>query len=276
MIKEPKVQKCPLQAQISPLGGICASGGVKPPIKRYTFLKRQKNADYEAGLVRLDRVYPNEVKPEPVHKEAGIEIPPFESCLLTTKSDKKEGGKVTEIWVKTRPKWLTDLLGWNIDPETGEAVPSEVYQTNDFKVSNGKKIKALDSFCKHYQPLYRSRKVTLLFFTFTRANYSRIDWKQMTEIVSKYLKRLGYMVRGYVWTAEISNDMHYHFHLCVAIDRVQWKTIPESLKFEKIWGQRTEIEFVKKNVRHYMAKYFAKCEYRAIGKRSYGKSKKFL
>jgi hypothetical protein len=50
--------------------------------------------------------------------------------------------------------------------------------------------------------------------------------------------------------------------------------IPEELKFEDLWGQRTEIDFVKKNIRHYMAKYFAKHNSRAIGRRSYGISRK--
>ncbi|NBX28766.1 MAG: hypothetical protein EBR55_11105, partial [Chitinophagia bacterium] len=38
--------------------------------------------------------------------------------------------------------------------------------------------------------------------------------------------------------------------------------IPKLLKFDKIWGQRTEIDFVKKNVVGYMSKYFAKSNLR--------------
>jgi hypothetical protein len=90
------------------------------------------------------------------------------------------------------------------------------------------------------------------------------------------MKREGLNLRGFIWTAEISDNLHFHYHLCIAIDRVNWKTIPERLKFEKAWGQRTEIDFVKKNVRHYMAKYFAKCDARVLYKRSYGKSNKYL
>jgi hypothetical protein len=231
------------------------------PQKVYTFLSRHKNPDFEAGVVKL---------------ETSPKTTPFESCLITTKSDKITPQKTGEILVKTRPKWFTDLLGWEIDPETGEVTPTDIYTANDFTVSNGKKIKSLDAFCAKYQPLYKARKVTLLFLTFTRATHSRLLWKDMIDLIKVRMKREGLNLRGFIWTAEISDNLHFHYHLCIAIDRVNWKTIPERLKFEKAWGQRTEIDFVKKNVRHYMAKYFAKCDARVLYKRSYGKSNKYL
>ena len=273
MLTAPKVKQTAVKGDLKPVEGFSSLKQGKPPIKRYTYLKLNRNPDYEGGLRRLDRVYGTDAEGS---GGVGGESPPLNLVYKAISRTKSEGKKPTEIWVKTQPKWTTDLLAWQVDELTGEAIPTEVYQTNDFKKSNGKKIKSLDAFCGYYQPLYRKRKVTLLFFTFTRANYARLEWKQMMDVVVEYLKRLGLERRGYVWTSEISEDLHYHFHLCVAIDRVKWKTIPPSLKFETIWGQRTEIDFVKKNIRHYMAKYFAKCDPRAIGKRSYGKSKKFL
>jgi len=227
-----------------------AEKGLKLP--KYTFLSRHKNPEYEGGVKRL----------------------PFESCLITTK-----GSKIAnEIWVKTRPKWYTNLMGYEIDPETGEATPKEIYQSDDFKCSNGKKIKSLDKFCAFYQPLYKKRNVTLFFLTFTRANYARLPWVYMVKIILQYFKRAGLNVRGHIWTAEISDKLHWHYHMCIATDRVNWKLsgVPKELKFENLWGQRTEIDFVKKNVRHYMAKYFAKCDFRIIGKRSYGISRKLM
>jgi hypothetical protein len=251
----------PNKPKISPKKALNEGKQAKTPKKVYTFVNRRKNPEYEGGVVRL------EVAPK---------TPPFESCLLTTKSDRNLGEKANEIWVKTRPKWYTDLMGWELDEETGEITPKEIYTANDFTVSNGKKIKALDKFCNKYQPLYRAKKVTLLFLTFTRANYSKIEWKKMIDAIRKRIEREGLKIRGFIWTAEISDNLHYHFHLCISIDRVNWKTIPERMKFDDLWGQRTQIDFVKKNVRHYMAKYFAKCDARIIGKRSYGKSNKFL
>lgn len=256
-----KVIREPVKAKISPVEPQIRAKQGKKPKKVYTYLKRRKNPEYEGGVVRI---------------EVPRNTPPFESCLLTTKSDRNSGPKTAEIWVKTRPKWYTDLMGWEVDEETGETLPAEIYTANDFTVSNGKKIKALDRFCEKYQPLYRQKKVTLLFLTFTRANYARIEWKDMIDSIKVRMKREGLNLRGFIWTAEISDNLHFHYHICLCIDRVKWSTIPERMKFENLWGQRTEIDFVKKNIRHYMAKYFAKCDARVIGKRSYGKSNKYL
>jgi hypothetical protein len=99
----------------------------------------------------------------------------------------------------------------------------------------------------------------------------------MSKIVIQYFKRLGIEVRGHIWTAEVSNQLHWHYHMCVSTDRVKLEggKFPELLKFDNIWGQYTDIDFVKKNIKHYMSKYFAKCDYRVIGSRSYGCSRKF-
>jgi hypothetical protein len=110
----------------------------------------------------------------------------------------------------------------------------------------------------------------------------------MSKIVIQYYKRLGINVRAHIWTAEVGTekyditnnpeDLHWHYHMCVATDRVNLKgaKFPELLKFDNIWGQYTDIDFVKKNIRHYMSKYFAKCSYRVIGSRSYGCSRKLI
>jgi hypothetical protein len=230
----------------------------KNPKKVYTFLKRLKNPTYEEAIKRL----------------------PFEACLYTTNGSKKKGQNEVkikkEVHVKTQPKWYTDLMEWEVNESTGEMFPKGVYTSNDFKCSNGKKIKSLDRFCKYYQPLYKQKKVTLWFLTFTQANKAKIPFNTMSKIVIQYFKRLGIDVRGHIWTAEVSDDLHWHYHMCVATDRVKLEggKFPELLKFDNIWGRYTDIDFVKKDVRHYMAKYFAKCDYRVIGSRSYGCSRK--
>ena len=108
----------------------------------------------------------------------------------------------------------------------------------------------------------------------------------MIKIIVQYFKRLGLNVRGHIWTCEIGTktyektnnpeDLHWHYHVCICIDRKRFDRIPKLIKFDNIWGQRTEIDFVKKNVRHYLAKYFAKHNARVIGTRSYGISRKLL
>jgi hypothetical protein len=225
------------------------------PGKAYSFLSKYNNPEYEAGIRRL----------------------PFESCLYTPNGSKKKAQNTpNEVFVKTKPKWFTDLMEWEIIPESGEVLAKGVYTTNDFKRSNNSKIKALDRFCEKYQPLYAERKVTLFFLTFTRANFARLTWHTMSKLVMQYFKRLGMDVLGHVWTAEISESLHWHYHICVSTKRVDFRKsgIPEGLKFEDLWGQRTEIDFVKKNIRHYMAKYFAKHNARAVGRKSYGISRK--
>ena len=238
------------------------------PKKVYKFHKRVKNELFDSGVKRLS----------------------FEACLITTNGSKNEhkNGK-NEIHIKTQPKWYTYLNAHELDTNTGELLPTnEIYVSDDFKCSNGKKIKSLDRFCKYYQPLYQDRVVTLWFLTFTQANKAKISFNTMSKIVIQYYKRLGINVRAHIWTAEIGTekyditknpaDLHWHYHMCVATDRVNLKgaKFPELLKFDNIWGQYTDIDFVKKNIRHYMSKYFAKCSYRVIGSRSYGCSRKLI
>jgi hypothetical protein len=211
----------------------------------------------------------------------GLRTVPLRSCLKRNNAVFfSSNSQVLEpvIEVKTQPKWLTSL-GYNeIDTDTGE-VQEKTYISDDFKAGNRRKIKALDAFAGLYQPLFRSRKVTLLFHTFTQANQANMTFRSMlTDNVKRhYEKVMGLPVLGFIWTMEISERLHVHYHLCVAVPRFSIKggQIPDELKFEKLWGRRTGVEFVKKNIRHYLAKYFAKNNSRAIGMRSYGKSKRF-
>lgn len=188
--------------------------------------------------------------------EQGLQVIPFESCLIHNKSDR--------ILIETKPKWLTTLAKNTWSDEFQDWGVTEVLETNNFKSANYRKIKALDKFCSKYQPMYTKREVTLFFMTFTNAPKCR-PWKEMMGIISHYFKRTGFPILDYIWTAEISEGLHFHYHLCIATSRMNLKNkkIPELLKFDKLWGQRTEIDFVKKNVRHYMAKYFAKNNARA-------------
>lgn len=210
--------------------------------------------------------------------ELGRKSLSFESCLVHDKSHffRYENGQ--KLIIKTLPKWLTNLQAWKRDQESGEDNMVGLLQTDEFKASNYRKIKALDKFCNYYQPKYQEKEVTMLFLTFTRANYAKKDWKSMVNHIKETFKRIEIPVLGFVWTSEVSLDygIHWHYHMCIAIDRVNWKKIPKQLKFESVWGQRTQIDFVKKNIKHYMAKYFAKHNARVEGFRSYGKSSKYI
>lgn len=221
--------------------------------RSYSFRNRVKNPLFEAGL-KLLPVAPN--------------TPLLRSCLIHDNAEKS-------VQVKNAPKWLTNLSEIAVN-EDGEIVSEGVYTTDEIKSSNGRKILALDRFCDHYQPKYQSREVSLLFHTFTRANHSNLTMRGMLDNVKyHYRKMLNRQIRGYIWTAEVSQKGHWHYHLAVAVDRINFRgsKIPDELKFEDLWGQRTGVEFVRKNIRHYMAKYFAKENARVIGTRSYGISR---
>jgi hypothetical protein len=222
----------------------------------YHWLKTTKNPEYDNGLKSL----------------------PFESCLIHNFGNKfasENSPNSCLVSVQTKPKYITQLAREKFNPKTDNWEGYSIIETNSFKQANHRKIKALNRFCEKYQPLYKDKKVTLYFLTFTRMNKARLTFKTMMRIVTQYFKRIDFPVKDYIWTLEVSENLHAHYHLCLAVDRMQLKNgnIPKQLKFNKIWGQRTEIDFVKKNVRNYLSKYFAKNNYRLQGYYSYGISK---
>ena len=242
-------------------------------LQNFSFRKHEKNPGYEAGLRKL----------------------PFDTCLIhnnaeilpaslggasrvrTSPWDRGTNGRIS---VKTAPKWITTLGCEEVETDTGEMIPG-VYVTNDFRSANNRKIKALDAFCGYYQPMYARKEVSLMFHTFTQANKANLDFASMLDNVRyHYAEQLQRPVRGYIWTLELKPNekmggFNMHYHAGVAIDRIEINKLPAHLKFDDLWGQRTEIEFVRKNIRHYMAKYFAKQNARADGFRSYGRSRLF-
>jgi hypothetical protein len=199
----------------------------------------------------------------------GVKILPLRSCLI---HDNSAVFRAKEIHVKTEPKWFTDLWCDIVQMNSGEIIGSEIYTTNEIKSSNARKIKRLDAFCSHFQPLYERKDISMLFFTLTLANQSKMTISGIVDVIKKRCKRRGITFHGYIWTSEISETLHWHYHLAVSIDRINIRGIgiPTWLKLESVWGARTQIEFVRKNIRHYMAKYFAKENARIIGARSFG------
>jgi hypothetical protein len=202
---------------------------------------------------------------------------PLRSCLIHNKASKIEN----ESYISETPKWFTTLEKENTDIETGEILYDD-YLTDDFKASKGRKIKTVRKFCDFYEPLYRARKVSLLFHTFTRLNYSKKDMKSMVECAKVRYESLKRPIRGYLWALELKkNDRmesgyHLHYHFVVAIDRIYVKEIPEKLKFEDLWGQRTGVEFIKKSIRAYLSKYLYKSDARILSRRSYAISRKLI
>ena len=216
----------------------------------------------------------------------GIVSVPLRSCLIlhNAKIKTKKRALLTQqqqqqkdrLWIKTQPKWFTHLNYLECDIESGELTEKE-HVSDCFKQANARKIKALNKFCDMYQPQYTKRHVSLILHTFTRSTHAKISFRDMLQSVKyHYEKQMGLKVFGFIWAFEISKELHPHYHLCICVNRFHVNKIPKELKFEKNWGQRTGVEFVKYNIRNYLSKYFAKDNYRAFEKRSYGISRKLI
>lgn len=243
----PKVLKNPIKAEIRRIKTACK---VKVQGRAFDHYKTEKNPEYEQGLQSI----------------------PFEACLIHNKEDKFPDQKIK---IRTKPKWITELAILEPDSE-GLPVWADSYITNDFKARNHRKNKAITKFCNRYMPLYKKKEISCFFITLTKANSSKLTIRQMVNTMVKYMNRLGWGVRGFVWVLEVSENLHMHYHLAIATNRVdlRGKKLPKLLQLERIWGCHTEIDFVKKNIEGYMRKYFAKNSYVAEGFRSYGISRK--
>lgn len=197
--------------------------------REYKFRSRRLNPDFQVLSLRACHI----------HNNAGIVTP--------------------EILIKKSPKWLTVLDVQEADTATGE-ISYSIYETDDIKAASNRKIKIVKRFSEFYEPLYQDRKVSLLFFTFTRLQFSVTDMRRMLDIVKYRFNQLDRKVRGYLWCLEVSTNNHVHYHLVVAVDRVYFKRIPSVLKLDDVWGQMTSVEFIKKSVKSYLGKYLYKNE----------------
>jgi len=202
---------------------------------------------------------------------------PLRSCLIRNNDGKVIfGDLITPV-----PKSLAVLSVTRKDLETGEIYQFEHY-SDDFKASANRRNKAVKQFSDYYEPLYKRKEVSVLFFTFTRWDCSKKTMRRMVDAVKERLGALKWSVRGWLWVLELKkNDKmefgyHIHYHLVVAIDRVSVKKIPPGLKLEKLWGQRTDVQFVRKTVKGYLNKELNKTNSaKLLGKRSYSRSREF-
>jgi hypothetical protein len=164
------------------------------------------------------------------------------------------------------------LLQTDFDRSTGEITGQSVYRTDCLTSGNNRKIKAVNRFCGHFEPLYLKRQVSMFFYTFTVANQAKVTIKACMEAFQKRLKRRNIKLHGYVWILEVSDNLHVHYHALVATDRINCRggSLPEYLKLDTVWGAMCQVQFIRKSVRYYLATYFTKNKNRIVGKRQYG------
>jgi len=231
----------------------------------YAFGSNELNPEYQKGLITI----PN--KRLLRKQENGL---PFESCHIRNNAEKNNTS--FNLVIKTVNKWNTYLYRTDYDINTGELYERQRYCTNELKRANGRKVKALNKFCNHYQPMYKTKEVTLFFITLTSMDKARITIRELIDIL-KYRIRVGLNreVLAYIWTLEVSENIHCHYHLCLAVKRVDMKgkKFSDYVKLEKVWGCRSQFDFVKKDVKRYLSKYFAKDQSRILNHRSYGISR---
>ena len=181
-------------------------------------------------------------------------------------------------FISTTPKWLTTLTKTEYKGVGAMQVVESEIITNDFKACWGRRKKAVTKFCNHYEPLYHNRKVSALFLTFTRMDYARLDISDMIDNIKVRFSSYGKPILGFFWNLELKENKKFesgfniHYHILVITDRFLITEIPDQLKFEDLWGQRTGIGFVHKSVRNYLSKPFFKSQAKLLGHRSYGSS----
>lgn len=181
------------------------------------------------------------------------------------------------LQVSTSPKYLSWGKKLVLDTCTGEVI-SETYESDSEKKKRGRKVGKLREFDSVYLPIYREKKVSLLFITLTLASGSNNTISGLMKALKQRALRNDSKVLGYVWVSEVSlkYGTHWHYHLLVAIERLEVQRLPSWLKLEALWGKRTECKFVRRSgASIYLSKYLSKDSGSICDMRSYGASSKF-
>jgi hypothetical protein len=204
--------------------------------------------------------------------QSGIEKRSFRSCLLHNKDTKNLQKNVLDV--RRKPKYFTFLKKTTYDVNSGEITDVSDYMTDDLTSGNNRKIKALNRFVDIFKSGYRRRQLTILFKTLTIADKVDTTIKRFIFKYKRRLERNGHVIHGYFWVLEISDKGHIHYHILIVTDRIncKGKSIPKYLKANNLWGARTKVEFVRKGVKYYLAKYFVKNKSRITSKRLYGQA----
>jgi len=143
----------------------------------------------------------------------------------------------------------------------------------DLYLSLLRRKKRFDEFFKVFEPLYKVKKVSMLFITLTTpytlqeikrdenlAKELRRNVKVFWNSYRKRLKRRFGCIYGYMKVVDVGAEgQKVHIHIVVVIPRIKVKKIPDWMKPDKgLWEWRTGVEFIKKSVRGYLANYLGK------------------
>lgn len=244
----------------------------------YQYLSRRKNESYDASKVAIP------YRSKLALSNSVVDASRFGLVYMHNNVDKmgtpKRRSNIRHVVVQhpvmmsTQPRYFTTLMKYTHDMNTGEIIASEIVETNDTKARLNRRFRALKAFTNHFEPLYRQKKVTALFMTFTIANENAVKLRTVIDQFKKRCKRNGYPCRGYFWVLEISESLHVHYHAVFYIDRmnITGKKMPEWWKLDELWGARTNVVIVRRSVTGYLSKYLSKGYEKIEGSRMYGKS----
>lgn len=217
-------------------------------VRKYFLRERQINKNYENASASL----------------------PLCPCLVRLNSEKK-GRSEEAVMVRFEPRY-TSVIDCFKQYSNGEREYERSFRTDSFKKTNGKKWEVVNTFFSKYRPLYRSKNISLFGFTFTQANEANKFFSDMLDNIRYRFKANKIPVKGYVWRLEVTEGLHWHYHLCVATTYTKFNSL-DMLKFNKTWGQHTQVRTVDKvfGKQFYMTKKQPKID----GFRSYGYSTNF-
>jgi len=154
--------------------------------------------------------------------------------------------------------------------QEGVGVENEI---NNLLLLLQRRKRRFKNFFDVFEPLYKQRKISFLLITLTTP-YTLEDiknnWKLAKELRVlfqkfwkayriRYLRRLNkiYGILKIIDVGEQGEKLHYH--IVIAIPRIRVSKIPKWLKpDEGLWKWLSKVEFIKKSVRGYLAKYLGK------------------
>jgi hypothetical protein len=266
----------------APLRGV-TSCSKREQFSQYQYISRARNPNYESSLVPI----PFRVKcslskycvqssdtPDIIELPSGLSIKHNNVTAGSPANDRTDAYMMRPMVMATQPRNITKLLKTTFDANTGEMTMQDIIETNDTFARLNRRKRALNAFLDVFEPMYASRRVTMLFMTFTLANENGNTLRKVLDQFKKRCKRNGFPCLGYFWVMEISEDLHVHYHALVAIDRinVRGRSIPSWWKLDELWGAACRVEMVKRSIRGYLAKYIGKGHEKIEGKRMYGRS----
>ena len=241
--------------------------------------KKLKNSVWKLKEIR-------NVEEDPLYYNSGLSIyshndaktPRNPELLLEIARERRKThtgvSEITEeiIWYaeERRHRWL--LIFQNEEGEESDFT--------DYERWWWKRWKKIKQFFNFYSEKYKNKEISMLFLTLTKADNNSFNIRRFLWNYKRNLERHGIKVRGYFWVMEMGEKGMLHYHIALATDRIEVKELPEFLKPDKVgyWKAMTRVEFARKDLRYYLAKYFRKSGVRVFSstgrwKRTWGCSR---